>query len=114
MVYKNDYNALVKRVDNLMRQLGAEQDNYGTYYFDTDCGKMRVKVDDFKPKKNYLWIFTKVENPEKVSPCYRDRNDFNKFSGKHNMFSDDLNYMYHWLQDYIKSCISSANYREDV
>lgn len=50
MVYKRDYNCLVKRVDKLMRQLGAEQDRYGAYHFDTACGKIRVKVDEFRPK----------------------------------------------------------------
>ena len=64
MVYKRDYNCLVKRVDKLMRQLGAEQDRYGAYHFDTDCGKMRVKVDEFRPKCERIWVYTCVENPE--------------------------------------------------
>lgn len=105
MIYKRDYNDLMKNVDRMMSRLNAEKDSNGAYHFDTACGKMRVKVDDFKPKKDYLWVFTQVENPEKVPECYRNCSYFNNFSGKHNMYSRDIHFLYHWLWEYVVSCL---------
>lgn len=105
MIYKREYNDLMKNVDRMMSRLNAEKDSNGAYHFDTACGKMRVKVDDFKPKKDYLWVFTQVENPEKVPECYRNCRDFNRFSGKHNMYSRDIHFLYHWLWEYVVNCL---------
>lgn len=112
MVYKKDYNTLVKRVNNLMRQLGAEQDNYGAYYFDTDCGKMRVKIDDFKPKHEVVWVYTKVENPELAKQRFNGLSVFeymtqnlNTFNGKYNAFSENVDVLYHWLYEYVLACL---------
>lgn len=112
MTYKKDYNTLVKRVDGLMRQLGAEQDSYGAYHFDTDCGKMRVKIDDFKPKCRNVWVYTKVENPELAKQRFNGLRVFeymtqnlNTFNGKYNAFNENMDVLYHWLYEYVLACL---------
>ncbi len=112
MVYKRDYNCLVKRVDKLMRQLGAEQDRYGAYHFDTDCGKMRVKVDEFRPKCERIWVYTCVENPELAKQQFHRTEifkymtqDLNTFNGKYNAFHESVDILYHWLYEYVTACL---------
>lgn len=108
----NRDNCLVKRVDKLMRQLGAEQDRYGAYHFDTDCGKMRVKVDEFRPKCERIWVYTCVENPELAKQQFHRTEifkymtqDLNTFNGKYNAFHESVDILYHWLYEYVMACL---------
>lgn len=105
MIYKKDYNDFAKNVQRLMSRVNAEKDSYGAYWFDTACGRMRVFIEQFKPKRDVIWIYTKVEKPEMVPECYRNCRDFNKFSGKHNMCGRDIHFLYHWLWEYIVNCL---------
>ena len=115
MVYKRDYNCLVKRVDKLMRQLGAEQDRYGAYHFDTACGKIRVKVDEFRPKCQCIWVYTCVENSELAKQRFHRTEifkymtqDLNTFNGKYNAFHESVDILYHWLYEYVTACLSDG------
>ncbi len=113
MIYKRDYDDFMKKVNRMMRQLNAVKDNYGAYLLDTDCGKMRIKVDDFKPKMKMLWVCTKVENPGLALQRFNRPEVFDymtqrldTFNGKYNAFNTDLSILYHWLYEYITSCLS--------
>ncbi len=112
MIYKKDYNILVKLVDKLMHQLGAKRDNYGAYHFDTNCGKMRVSVDDFRPKRDCIWVYTCVENPELAKQRVNHTGifeymtqDLNTFNGKYNAFHHNVETLYRWLYEYVSACL---------
>lgn len=113
MIYKKDYNELAKNIHNLMQNHNATQDKYGAYWIDTLCGKMRIHLDDFTPKRDYIWIFTKLEHPENAKDSYCDDYGLNKYNGKCNMFSGNIDYIYKWLNDYIAD-LTSYNRASDV
>lgn len=112
MIYKKDYNDFMKSVERLMGRVNAEKDNYGAYWFDTACGRMRVKVDDFKPQRECIWVYTCVENPDLAKQKFNHTEifeymtqDLNTFNGKYNAFHEDTNILYHWLYEYVTACL---------
>ena len=111
IVYKRDYDHFCKSVASLMEQHDAVKDSIGAYHLKTFCGDLRVHVDGFEPKRSVLWVFTRVEKPDKVPECFKDR-DFNKFSGKRNMCASDLHFLYNWLWQYVTSLTAAANFQD--
>lgn len=112
MVDKRDYNNLVNRIEKLMLQLEAKQDKDRAYHFDTVCGKMRVRVDDFRPKRKCVWVYTCVENPVLAKQRFNHTGVFeymtqslNTFNGKYNAFHESVDTLYHWLYEYIVACL---------
>lgn len=109
---KQEYLKLSRSVSEIMNSHGATQDRCGAYYIETPCGQLRVSVQPFVPRRKYVWLFTRIEKPELVHPDISIAPDFNKFSGKFNMFSHDTNYLTKWLSWYIGELLNKNVSRE--
>lgn len=103
---RKDYDSLCKKVNELMEKFHATRDDYGAYYIETPCGKLRVAISDFARGKKYsYWIYTRIEKPDMVIENIRKLQNFNKFSGKFNEYSDNIQYLVSWLSCYINDLL---------
>lgn len=109
-VYKNAYQHLHDRIKDFAEKHGATIDKFGGFDFNTTCGNLHVSLQEFRPKRKWVWVFTRVENPEKVLEKYRRDADFNKWNGKYNKADNRLKLMESWLFRYIEECIDPTMY----
>lgn len=107
-IYKKDYTAFVSKIKELLEQYDYTSDGYA-FYIETPCGKLRIAIEEFKAKKSVQWLYTRIENPDKVPERIRRRDYFNKFSGKHNNYSNDFEQLFNWLVDYIDCLMEVSN-----
>ena len=77
-----------------------------------NCFLMRVKVDEFRPKCERIWVYTCVENPELAKQQFHRTEifkymtqDLNTFNGKYNAFHESVDILYHWLYEYVMACL---------
>lgn len=106
MMYKKDYNLFVTNVISKLSEYGTvTQDKYA-HYIDTPCGKLRVAIEEFKPKQRTQWLYTKIENPDTVPQIVRNEHGFNKFCGKYNNYGYDFHILFDWFSDYLKQLFS--------
>ena len=114
MIYKKDYNQFIKDVREVLtkydKSISEEKSSLGmgdyTFIIDTPYGKFRVAIWDFKPKQNYMWLFTRIEHPEFVPDRIKSSRSFNKFSGKCNTFASTCDSLLYWLMSYLNDLFS--------
>lgn len=109
-VYKKEYQHFYNRIKDFAEKHGATVDGFGGFDFNTTCGNLHVSLQKFRPKMPWVWIFTRVENPEKVAEKYRRDTDFNKWNGKYNKVAHNLKLMESWILRYIEECIDPTMY----
>lgn len=110
IINKKEYKLFCQKINALLQKYCPEKESENIYYINTPCGKLRVSISDYN--RNHQWIFTKIEHPEKVIHSIRERDYFNKFSGKHNNVNNNLHYLLAWLYCYVEDLINPQDNKE--
>lgn len=109
MLYKRDYDRFIRELRELLTRFDKNveeayyyfADGYYVFFINTPYGKLRVSVKGFVPKRKIDCIFTQIENPEIVPDRIKNRQNFNKFSGKNNHWERNYDYLLMWFEEYL-------------
>ena len=104
MINKMEYTLFTQKTKNLLQKYRPKKDDKNVYYINTPYGELKIFIGNYNRK--IQWIYTIIEYPEKVPQIIRERNHFNKFSGKYMNFGNNLGYLLAWLYCYIEDLVN--------
>lgn len=109
---KKEYMAFASQVSKFLKDRGATQDEYGRYHLDTNYGKLRVSIEEFRPRMRVCWLFTRIDSPESVPCNIASSPDFDRFNGKYNTYGSDSGYLFFWLKSYVNTLLKNSYWEE--
>ena len=109
-ICKKEYDLFIKKIESLFSNYCLEKNDKNVYYINTPYGKLRININKYN--RNFQWICTMIEYPEKLPQIIREKRNIGKISGKYNNLSNDFNYLLAWLYCYIEDLINPKENKE--